>query len=372
MAASSREASPEDAAPRRSGFWRELNRSQPFPYRENSLNMFRLCLAALVLFAHTWYITGRGVGPQIQGENLGTWAVAGFFVLSGFLITRSRMRTPAAGYLLHRVARIYPAFFACLVVTAVAFGPIAAVLEHGSLSGYLRTPTTPLEYVWGNLGLAISQYDIGITLNDVPYPNVWNGSLWTLYYEFLCYLVVGVLGSWALFRRTPVVVGILFVLSVIIWARLDVMQELGLDVIFSSFARLLPFFLGGALVYFVVERWGFHRWASFVALSVALAMIVFLPHWGGQASSPFLAYGLLGLSTVIPQPAWIARNDVSYGFYIYAWPIQQLVFLAGGATWGIPVYLLLTLAGTAVLAAMSWFLIERPIMRRVRRPVMIR
>ena len=68
-------------------------RGTPYPFRKNSLNLFRLILAALVLFAHSWYIAGRGSGPSIQGENLGGWAVAGFFVLSGFLITRSRLRT---------------------------------------------------------------------------------------------------------------------------------------------------------------------------------------------------------------------------------------------------------------------------------------
>ena len=94
-------------------------RGTPYPYRKNSLNLFRLILAALVLFAHSWYITGqRDRARSIQGENLGGWAVAGFFVLSGFLITRSRLRTSPGEYLLHRVARIYPAFVVVLVVTA--------------------------------------------------------------------------------------------------------------------------------------------------------------------------------------------------------------------------------------------------------------
>lgn len=338
----------------------------PFPYRENSLNLFRLILAGLVLFAHSWYIAGQGVGPQIQGENLGGWAVAGFFVLSGFLITRSRFRTGAGDYLLHRVARIYPAFLVCLIVTVVIFGPIAALVENGTLAGYVSTPVTPLQYIWANLGLNIMSYDIGATLNTVPYPNAWNGSLWTLYYEFLCYLIVWVLGAWALFRRSFVPAVAAFFLSVLVWANIGFAERLGVDASFNLLFKLLPFFLGGTVAFLVIERFGINRWIAIGSLVVAVASIAFIPHWGGQISSPFLAYGLLFLSTVIPQPRWVAKNDISYGFYIYAWPIQQLTVLFGGDRWGMPVYILITIVGTVVLAAMSWFLVERPCMRRVR------
>ncbi|WP_102192840.1 acyltransferase family protein [Microbacterium aurantiacum] len=345
---------------------RTLLAGKPYPYRGNSLNLFRLALAAIVLFAHSWYIAGRGTGPHIHEENLGGWAVAGFFVLSGFLITRSRMRTSAGDYLLHRVARIYPAFVVCLIMTAAVFAPVAAILEHGTLAGYLTTQVTPLQYIWGNLGLAVSSYDIGATLDTVPYPNAWNGSLWTLYYEFLCYLVVWILGALAIFRRSIVPAALVFVASVVIWMNIGLAGRLGLDANFGLLFKLLPFFMGGACAYFVIERFGLNRWIGIASLAVAVLLIAFVPGWGGQASSPFLAYGLLFLATVIPQPTWIAHNDISYGFYIYAWPVQQLVALAGGVQWGMPVYILITVAGTVVLAALSWFLVERPCMRRVR------
>jgi peptidoglycan/LPS O-acetylase OafA/YrhL len=328
--------------------------------------MFRLVLAAMVLFAHSWYVAGRGVGPQLHGENLGGWAVAGFFVLSGFLITRSRLRTTAGEYLLHRVARIYPAFVVCLIVTAAVFGPIALLLSHGTLEGYLTTPITPWEYVWGNLGLNVVHYGIGVTLDTVPYPNVWNGSLWTLYFEFLCYLAVWVLGAWSLFRRSVIPAAVLFIASVVVWANIDLAERIGLNYNFTLLFKLLPFFLGGTVVYFVIERFGLNRWVGIGSIVVAAAIIVLVPGWGGQAASPFVAYGLLFLATVIPQPRWIARNDISYGFYIYAWPVQQLFGLLGAPVWGMTFYLVVTTVGTAVLAALSWFLVERPCMQRVR------
>lgn len=331
----------------------------PYPYRRNSLNLFRLILAATVLFAHSFYIAGAGEGPHLHGENLGGWAVAGFFVLSGFLITRSRLGTAPGDYLLHRIARIFPAFLVCLVVTGFGFAPIAALIEHGNLAGFLSTPTTPLEYIWGNITLYINHYSIGTTLQTVPYPGAWNGSLWTLFYEFFCYVIVWVLGGLALYRRSPLPAGIVFVLSVLVWIGIGLAERWGLDGSFMLLAKLAPFFLGGAFVFFIVERAGINRWVAIASLVVAAALIVGIPRWGGQAAAPFLAYGLLWLSAVVRQPAWIARNDVSYGFYIYAWPVQQLTVLVGGAALGLPLYILATIVGTFALAWLSWVVVER-------------
>ncbi|AZS36147.1 hypothetical protein CVS47_00747 [Microbacterium lemovicicum] len=341
-------------------------RGTPYPYRRNSLNLFRLILAAMVLFAHAFYIAGAGDGPHLHGENLGGWAVAGFFVLSGFLITRSRLRTKPGDYLLHRIARIFPGFVVCLLVIAFVFAPIAALIEHGTLAGFLSTPVTPLQYVWGNITLYIDHYDIGTTLQSVPYPGAWNGSLWTLFYEFCCYIIVWLLGGLAVYRRSPWLAAVAFLAGLAVWIGIDLAQRWGLDESFFLLAKLAPFFLGGAFVYFIVERAGINRWVAIGCLVVAVALIFLVPRWGGQASAPFLAYGLLWLSAVIRQPAWIARNDVSYGFYIYAWPVQQLVVLIGGLALGFPVYIVVTIVVTFALAWLSWVGIERRAMRWVR------
>lgn len=338
----------------------------PYPYRENSLNLFRLILAAAVLFAHSFYITGAGVGPHVQGENLGGWAVAGFFVISGFLITRSRLRTEPGAYLLHRIARIFPAFTVCLIVTIAVFAPVAHLIAFGTLHGYLSTPTTPLQYFWGNITLYIDSYSIGDTLHSVPYAGAWNGSLWTLFYEFCCYVIVWLLGGLALFRRGPWLAFAAWLVSVGVWAWISAFQHLGLDDSFSLLSKLAPFFLGGAFVYFLVERHGINTALGIASLVGALPLILLVPHYGGQLAAPLLAYGILWLATVVPQPTWVARNDVSYGFYIYAWPVQQLIVLLGGAALGLGAYMLVAGLITFAFAWLSWVTVERRAMALVR------
>ncbi|MGL3149844.1 acyltransferase family protein [Microbacterium sp. A82] len=345
---------------------RPLHEPREFPYRANSLNLFRLILAFLVLVAHAFFTAGYDWSPGFNGENLGGWAVIGFFVISGFLITRSRLRTDAGTYLVHRIARIMPAFLVCLLVTAFVFAPIAMLATHGTLSGYLTTGPTPLEYIWGNLFLHIDHYGIGQSLSAVPYANTWNGSLWTLYFEFICYLIVWVLGALAIFRRSVLLVAALWAGSVLVRIVTAMGITGGLNGDFELLARLLPYFLGGSLIYLIVQRWGFVPLIGLVSIPIAAVLMVFVPVAGGPLAAPFLGYALLYLSTIVRQPQWIAKNDVSYGFYIYAWPMQQLVLIFGGAQFGIVVYILITTVVTALLATASWLFVERPVMRLAR------
>ena len=63
--------------------------------------------------------------------------------------------------------------------------------------------------------------------------------------------------------------------------------------------------------------------------SSAAVLVVAVDHWGAQAAAPLIAYVLLWLSTVLPSPRLARRHDISYGVYIYAFPVQQLLAYAG-------------------------------------------
>jgi peptidoglycan/LPS O-acetylase OafA/YrhL len=356
-----------DERPAARAAWWRVGESRLDP-RRNSLNVLRLVFALMVLVAHGWYTAGEGVGLHIWNENLGGWAVFGFFAISGYLITGSRFSKPLGEYLVHRVARIIPGFLVCLIVTAFVFAPISYLRVHGTLDGFMTTPTTPLGYLIGNGTLRMVAFDVAGTPGNVPYPGAWNGSLWTLYYEFLCYLVLAALGSIAIFRRSVWGIATAFVAGVVFQAALPVLspylQNNG-DLVWM--AKLLPVFLAGGLMHALRHRIPLTWPGAVIALLVSMAVISGHNRLGPQLVAPLLTYVILWVGAALPSPDLIRRHDISYGVYIYAFPVQQLLAMAGVYHWGLVAYDVVAAIATVPFAVASWLLIERPLMRRARR-----
>lgn len=335
--------------------------------RHNSLNLIRLALAFAVLVHHSWPLTGQPDELRFAGDTLGGWAVAGFFGISGYLITSSRWSNALGPYLVNRIARLMPAFWVCLGLMALLFAPIGYLAAKGTLDGYLTSAHSPLNFLISNGMLQMRFYDIAGTPLDVPYAGAWNGSLWSLYYEFLCYLIVAALGTFAIVRRSPWPMTLGFVVAVFAQANIDRINRLtndNFDVVLML--KLLPFFLGGAVIFMWKDRVGFHWIPGSLSLIAAFAIASLVPGWGVQASALFVAYGVIWLSTVVRQPQLIAKNDISYGIYIYAFAVQQLLAVFGAHEWGLLWFSLAAAVITVPFAAASWLFVERPVMRRVR------
>lgn len=335
--------------------------------RNNSLNLIRLLLAFAVLVHHSWPLAGVHGEPILAGDTLGGWAVAGFFGISGYLITSSRWTNNLGTFLVNRVARIMPAFWVCLIMMAAVFAPIGYFAAHKTLDGYAGGEHSPLNFIISNALLEMRFYDISGTPGDVPYPGAWNGSLWSLYYEFICYLFVAGLGCFAFVKRSRWPLTIAFVLAVVAQANVDYVNQYtnsNFDVVLLF--RLLPFFLGGAVLFVWKDKVGFHWLFAVLAFAAAMLISSMVPGWGVQASALFVTYSVIWLSTVVKQPLLIAKNDISYGVYIYAFAVQQLLAIFGAQGWGFVWFTVVAAGITIPLAAASWLFVERPVMRRVR------
>ncbi len=339
--------------------------------RENSLNLMRLLLALLVVFSHAQILTGVGDGVVWQGQHLGSWAVIGFFAISGYLITGSRQRADGGQYLLHRVVRIFPAYLFVLVFVALGLAPIAHIIEKGTIDGFFGTSPTPINYIFSNILLHIDHYDVGGTLSTVPYPAAWNGSLWSLWYEFWCYIIIGVFMAWKYPRHRVWPTAALFVLSVLVHAFID---KLGPYMDNNADLRLLiwmfPYFMGGALIYQLRDKLPMRPLFALIALVAGLVLIYASDSAGKQAASPFIAYIVLFLGSYLPSPKVTQVHDISYGVYIFHFPVIQFLILLGMMDFGFPVLLATATAITFVLSTLSWLGIERATMRwsRGKRP----
>jgi peptidoglycan/LPS O-acetylase OafA/YrhL len=324
--------------------------------RRNSLNALRLLFAAAVIVSHAPQVAGWR-DPYRWGDlEIGGWAVAGFFAISGWLITGSRLRLPLRPFLWNRVVRIYPAYWVALAVTAFVLAPLSLAVDAGAT----WDPLSALRYVFANATLVEVQQRIHETLLSAPYGATWNLSLWTLMYEFACYLGVGLLLSIGYARRERWVTLAAFV---VFSSGLAVVELTGAHVpgIVSMSLRLGAFFLAGA----VLKRYADvipSVWWLAVAAAAVLGVLWLTHHVRAFAALP-LGYLTMYLGGRLPLHMVGRRNDISYGVYIYAFPLQQLLAMAGATAWGVAGYTAACLAAVVPFAAASWFAVEKPALR---------
>lgn len=355
---------------------RAANRTlgEVFDPRNNALNAWRLAMATGVILWHSWLVTGRTISFEPAHQLMRDVWVDGFFAMSGFLITWSWFKRPRLrDYFVARGLRILPAFWVCLIVIAFVIAPIGVAIQGGSPGKLLQSPG-PIGYVLNNSALLIKQGDISGTPIGVPLPGEWDSSLWTLYWEALCYIAIALLGITGLLRRRWVI-PLLLALAIAWSTRLSSMSAIveappdkrppldaatQLLIAEGAAARFAMMFLAGALLYqvrnVIPARW------SLVALSVAIVLIAsLLPNYRWLAAFP-LTYALVVSGALIHNPRLRLRTDLSYGVYIYAFPIQQILVICGLAFLAPPVFAIIAAALTLPLAALSWFLVEKPAM----------
>ena len=351
--------------------------SDVFNPRENSLGFLRWLFAALVVVDHSFPIGGFNHGSDptwawSKGQDsLGGIAVGGFFVISGFLITRSWFSAGGVHrFLWRRFLRILPAFWVCLFVTAFILAPIAWRHERGGITGILSVPRdSPWHYITANFWLHMHQYNIAGLLAGTPYtrsgyPIAWDGSLWTLIYEFKCYLFLAILGIMGLLRYRAVVVA-LAVAAFVATVSWQIDPNWGpklLPVLGDPFvARFLFLFLLGALITLYADRVLIDDRIGLLAVVIAVVSL----HSGGWLvlGYPALAYATIWLAIRLPM-AWFDRpGDFSYGTYIWAFPLQMLLAEYGLYRHGAAVFITASLVAATLAAVVSWHLVEKHAMR---------
>ena len=313
-------------------------------HRANNFDTLRIVAALGVVVAHSIPLT---YGPTrldtlwafSHGRaTIGSVAIQVFFIISGYLITASYINTKnPRRFVRARVLRLVPALIVVLAVLAFIAGPLLTSLP---LHEYFRS-ALPYRAVFG-----LSDHLPGVFTNN-PFSSGIDGSLWTLRYEGLCYVVVFCLGLARLLRR-GVVAGLFLLLLL---ARLHFGSHPALE-----FGAL---FAAGAVIFFLQPPL-----RGLIAIPCAVIWLLSLKLGGFTLISDTLGAYLviyLGLAPGFRLPNLAAYGDLSYGVYIYAWPIQQVfgVRLSNDPS-GWLINIALTLPLVLLLAFLSWHLVESP------------
>lgn len=329
-------------------------------HRSNNFDALRLIGALVVMFAHAFALMARPEEiPIVLGYPLQTIGVIIFFAISGYLITASfdRNRNPVT-YLLARSLRIFPALIVVVLLTAFVLGPLVTVMPR---EAFLSEQGT-WNYVTNNIRL-YANFGLPGVWGDLPYPAAVNGSLWTLFVEFLCYLAAPLLFAFPRLLRPFAAIAAAFL--AIHWAEADPVESpLFYMVRLRDAAGLWIFFAGGAFIRFALQNWSWFRLRTDVAVAMVAAQTVIAwcwPDWALETGWLTLSYAVLTIGLArTPYVARTARfGDFSYGLYLYAFPVQQLVIDQWGVR-GTAVNFVTVLAITSVFAVLSWHLIERP------------
>lgn len=291
----------------------------------NSLNLLRLVFASFVLIGHSFgFIQSENNLPNCINYLI-SLAVPMFFVVSGYLITASAIKNDLKTFFRKRFARLYPAYFTCLVLVVVLFAPVSFTLIHGhfSLTSYLNQDPSPVRYLIFNLPLFLISPSIGGTLTNIP-GNYWNGSAWTLIFEFGCYVAIAViiyLLSKFKLNKLKFITATYLVLIIIslFYPRPEGIPSRSILNLFIFAVNLFSIFLGGSIVYLIKDHIVFSLKYLIVSLMFCIFIMSFLPYgWATEISAIPLTYIILFVSLKLKSPDFIRSNDISYGVYIYA------------------------------------------------------
>lgn len=335
----------------------------------NNFDIIRFAFASLVILSHSFPLAaGTEVDEPLMrlsgGQmTLGAVAVDAFFIISGYLIAQSWVRKPRIrSYLSKRIRRIYPGFLVASILCAFVVAPRFAGPGAGSV-----TPAFALDFVLHALRLIFVQpFD---SFPDNPGPGAVNGSLWSIPFEFWCYVGLMTVGLLGVLERPAWLVAALAVLIVnaFVFAWFDLRiggKFLGVVFGYPTFwARLLPYFVAGMLFQALGPRIRLHGRGALLALAV-LAAGCAIPWALGVVLPVAGAYLILWLAHIPTRHVsrFAKHGDYSYGIYLYAFPIQQMLAHWSGTH---SPWLLFAMAwpATLVAGALSWHLVEHRFVR---------
>ncbi|QND52311.1 acyltransferase [Phyllobacterium sp. 628] len=330
--------------------------------RKNNFNILRLLAAFLVLFSHSFPLTGttEPIGAFLGYTSGGGIAVDVFFVISGYLVTISGTQNNLFSFLLSRLLRVIPPL---VVVVLFDIFVVGLNFTRLPLTEYFANNGT-LKHL-GNLSLFAFYPWLPGVFDGLPNDSV-NGSLWTLpleatMYAISAFFVIIRVRNFGILVSIAGAFGIGYYFSVHFFGLswLNRGPDLLPSVSTFNFLNMGYFFFAGAALSklpAVPSRYIHGAVAVLVLLGSS-----YLPNMYGYGVYfvvlPYLVYFFAFTPINLHHEVSI---DISYGAYLYAFPIQQSIVKVLSPTIG-PIYLtLLAIPITFFFACLSWKLIEKP------------
>lgn len=330
--------------------------------KRNNFDFMRFIAACLVIFSHSMVLSGISFDPYevLTGiEKSGALAVNIFFVISGFLITKSWVSKPEfTHYFKNRILRIIPGLAVTAFFCAFIVGPLCTKLNL--LSYFCNSETYKFML---NIMMYPVRYHLPGVFTDNPYPNSVNSSLWTLPIEFFFYCSVAAIGMIKGFNKRALVFPVILGMMLLYFLVFSKPEFSHAQILFMHIHKVLRcgiFFFMGMMFFLYRDKISLTRPAF-------LAAILFFLLSFNSAGADIMNFILLPYIIIysafseIPIIDSIFKNhDFSYGLYVYSFPIQQtLLHFLKNSILGVPLFITSFLI-SLVMAFFSWKFIEKP------------
>lgn len=335
----------------------------------NNFGIIRLIGAFLVFSGHEYVLLGK-TAPALMGQPIHRMGIIIFFLTGGYVITQSWERDRnIVRYLLKRIMRIVPPLVIYTLVAAYIIGPLTSYLDYKT---YFTHPQ--FTNYFKNIFLNV-QYFLPGAFAENPYPNAVNGSLWSLPAEFVMYLLIPVIYEFSsLFRCKKIFFTTSAAISCLLMSIHETFFPSWHCVVYATdlaqVIDIVPFYFIGAAVAV------FSPTSQLFSIRNGLITLVIISCFSLENAILSVLLSTLAISyvfycfTLTPSVGDLKNMEISYGIYLYGFPIQQTVIYIF-MEYGIPLHfmtvMIISFLITATIAFLSRHLIENPSSRFVKR-----
>ncbi len=339
---------------------------------KNNFDILRLLFAICVVITHSYILSGSPndffwhiTNNQTSLSYIG---VAGFFIISGYLISKSYHSSKSLGdFFEKRIRRIFPGIIVAQLVTLIAISlfiknDIGLLFNKETISFFIKGCT-----------IFFQDFNLHGVFENNPYPKVINGSLWTIPYELLLYIGMGLL-FW-IFKNKKNTLSIITLGALIVFDFLFYKKEIlngslseNLVYLIKNMAHFSVFFFSG-VIYAQFENSLDLEKDDYKKICIGSLCVTILILMGGHWSSlhqivlPILVLSAGSMYWEVGNRIVKTIGDCSYGVYIYSFPVQQVIMNLY-PNFGPIQLMVVSLPTSILLGILSWRYVEKNFLKR--------